>query len=262
MNNEQNRINSFKDWPQHLVWPTRLAKAGFYYDETRSVTVCFCCGLEIHAEFWTRGVNPRNVHQEKRCDCQFLNGTSDNVSMLPRPINVPEDEAGRRVNTQGPNSEPIEVRLHEQIAGGNEMQNLPAPKTPQMNRSQTRLATFLGNWPYGHIVSPRALAHTGFFYSGPNDRVECFHCGIVLMNWEPGDHPLREHLRHSRHCQFAQDLEKRETIYQPIQRQDRDQRGMSVADILHLSGRGRAYNLIHAVSCTEMSTRQVCYNFY
>ncbi len=253
MNKEQNRINSFKNWPRHLVWPTRLAKAGFYFDERRSVTVCFCCGLQIHAEFWTLGTNPRNVHREQRRDCSFINGNSDNEPMLPQPTNA----NGRRGATQNSFS----GHLHAQTEDDDDIQNPTMRETRQMAHLQARLGTFLGRWPSRHIVSPRALARTGFFFYGRRDRVKCFHCGIVLMNWEPGDHPLQEHLRHSPNCRFARDLQKEENLNVQIQQrpQANDRSRMSVADILQVSGRGRAYNMIHAISCTEMSISQVQY---
>lgn len=46
------------------------------------------------------------------------------------------------------------------------------------------------------------LSSAGFYYTGRNDAVECFSCGIRLHQWKIGDDPLTEHRIHSTNCLF------------------------------------------------------------
>ena len=49
------------------------------------------------------------------------------------------------------------------------------------------------------IPNSKQMATAGFYYTGTNDQVRCFWCGIELRN-EPGDDPWCEHARYSPIC--------------------------------------------------------------
>jgi hypothetical protein len=69
-----------------------------------------------------------------------------------------------------------------------------------MAAEKDRLRTFeIGNWP-AFFISPVELARVGFFYTQSRDRVECAFCETFIYDWEPGDRPLLEHIRHSPEC--------------------------------------------------------------
>ncbi|KAM9527405.1 baculoviral IAP repeat-containing protein 7 [Guaruba guarouba] len=70
-----------------------------------------------------------------------------------------------------------------------------------MRNEARRLRTFR-LWPATSPVSPRDLVKAGFFFVGPRDEVQCFCCGGVLKNWEPGDCPVAEHLKFFPSCKF------------------------------------------------------------
>ncbi|NWS37149.1 BIR7B protein, partial [Probosciger aterrimus] len=70
-----------------------------------------------------------------------------------------------------------------------------------MRNEARRLRTFR-QWPATSPVSPRDLAKAGFFFVGPRDEVQCFCCGGVLKEWEPGDCPVAEHLKFFPSCAF------------------------------------------------------------
>ncbi|XP_056403562.1 baculoviral IAP repeat-containing protein 7 isoform X2 [Hyla sarda] len=74
--------------------------------------------------------------------------------------------------------------------------------TPSMRCEATRLQTFT-MWPGSSSMSPQDLARAGFFYLGPEDRVQCFCCGGVLRRWEPGDQALNEHRKFFPSCPFV-----------------------------------------------------------
>ncbi|KAM9070808.1 baculoviral IAP repeat-containing protein 7 isoform 1-T1 [Sarcophilus harrisii] len=71
-----------------------------------------------------------------------------------------------------------------------------------MGSEASRRKTFQ-DWPAEGPVSPQDLARAGFFYIGPQDRVQCFCCGGMLDNWTAGDSPILEHQRLFPKCQFA-----------------------------------------------------------
>uniref|UniRef100_A0A8B9FHA4 RING-type E3 ubiquitin transferase n=1 Tax=Amazona collaria TaxID=241587 RepID=A0A8B9FHA4_9PSIT len=73
-------------------------------------------------------------------------------------------------------------------------------KCSMMNEAR-RLRTFR-LWPAGSPVCPRDLVKAGFFFVGPRDEVQCFCCGGILKNWEPGDCPVAEHLKFFPSCKF------------------------------------------------------------
>lgn len=77
-------------------------------------------------------------------------------------------------------------------------------KHPNMCITSTRLQTFK-NWPNKDMVDIESLVNAGFFYTGKQDHVRCFHCGIGLRNWEPEDDPMVEHARWSSRCGFVRE---------------------------------------------------------
>ncbi|XP_066480826.1 baculoviral IAP repeat-containing protein 7 [Tiliqua scincoides] len=72
-----------------------------------------------------------------------------------------------------------------------------------MKSEERRLRTFQ-HWPDSAPVSPTDLAAAGFFFIGPDDRVECFCCGGVLYDWFAEDNPLAEHKKFFPGCPFIQ----------------------------------------------------------
>ena len=55
-----------------------------------------------------------------------------------------------------------------------------------------RMSTYSA-FPAGVPVSERSLARAGFYYTGVNDKVKCFCCGLMLDNWKQGDNPIEKH---------------------------------------------------------------------
>ncbi|RWS10821.1 putative inhibitor of apoptosis-like protein [Dinothrombium tinctorium] len=72
----------------------------------------------------------------------------------------------------------------------------------KMRDENERLKSFrAGKWPLTHL-DPKELAKAGFFYLLNSDRVQCAFCRGVVCDWEPGDIPLMEHMRHFPRCPF------------------------------------------------------------
>ncbi|KAI8512024.1 Baculoviral IAP repeat-containing protein 2 [Branchiostoma belcheri] len=89
----------------------------------------------------------------------------------------------------------------------------PGPGTPhvherdidpreQYKSEQRRLDSYV-TWPAWAPFQPQELAKAGFFYTGSDDRVQCFCCQGILRNWEAGDRAMNEHRRHFPSCPFV-----------------------------------------------------------
>ncbi|ESO86604.1 hypothetical protein LOTGIDRAFT_59237, partial [Lottia gigantea] len=52
------------------------------------------------------------------------------------------------------------------------------------------------------FLSVESLAHAGFYYVGPGDRVKCHSCSVILIEWESIDIPIAEHYRWSPDCDY------------------------------------------------------------
>ncbi|XP_040832795.1 baculoviral IAP repeat-containing protein 3 isoform X1 [Ochotona curzoniae] len=68
-----------------------------------------------------------------------------------------------------------------------------------------RMSTY-STFPAGVPVSERSLARAGFYYTGVNDKVKCFRCGLMLDNWKQGDKPIEKHRKLYPSCNFVQSL--------------------------------------------------------
>ncbi|BFZ24863.1 hypothetical protein BsWGS_27902 [Bradybaena similaris] len=66
-----------------------------------------------------------------------------------------------------------------------------------------RRRTFDGHWSARYFVQPDDLAHHGFIYCGPDDKVMCVFCLKTLWHWEEGDSVEKEHKRHYPNCPFV-----------------------------------------------------------
>ncbi|XP_061230397.1 inhibitor of apoptosis protein-like [Neopsephotus bourkii] len=66
-----------------------------------------------------------------------------------------------------------------------------------------RMSTF-STFPINVPVSERSLARAGFYYTGVEDKVKCFSCGLTLDNWQPGDNAMERHKQLYPSCSFIQ----------------------------------------------------------
>lgn len=66
-----------------------------------------------------------------------------------------------------------------------------------------RISTF-SKFPANTPVSERSLAKAGFYYTGVDDKVRCFTCGLMLDNWKRGDNAFEKHKRLYPSCSFIQ----------------------------------------------------------
>ncbi|KAL3882888.1 hypothetical protein ACJMK2_029190 [Sinanodonta woodiana] len=88
----------------------------------------------------------------------------------------------------------------------------PSPIYLDYAEKTTRIATFKEWSP--ELKQPEEFADCGFYYTGVNDHVRCFHCGILLHEWKREDDPWIEHARHSPKCRHVRMMKGEKFISQ------------------------------------------------
>lgn len=73
------------------------------------------------------------------------------------------------------------------------------PKYKRQGNLQSRIASF-ENWPSTKTQDRIELAKAGFTYTGVDDTVKCFHCGIGLKDWPLDACPWEQHVLASPTC--------------------------------------------------------------
>lgn len=73
---------------------------------------------------------------------------------------------------------------------------------PEYTSFQSRLKTYK-NFPENSPQNKYDLSECGLKYSGVEDVVECFCCGLILHNWEKLDNPWIEHCRYNPKCNYV-----------------------------------------------------------
>ncbi|KAJ8971113.1 hypothetical protein NQ317_018671 [Molorchus minor] len=119
MNVEENRLQTFNEWPSDaVVNPQRIAKAGFFSTGQGLEVECFSCHVRLSE--WNYGDQVMNRHIALSPTCPFVinPSTSGNFPILSPP-NVPSS------STRNPYVE-----------------------------EEVRLASF-ANWPAASIVTPK-----------------------------------------------------------------------------------------------------------
>ncbi|KAJ8678631.1 hypothetical protein QAD02_014418 [Eretmocerus hayati] len=175
MNYEVNRLQTFHEWPSNsAVSPAPIAKAGFFYTGPAQVVQCFLCGVTVSE--WTSGDQAVALHQTANPDCPFVLNPDDTCNV---PLIAATNDSVPS-NSRDNNSNLADMDLTKYI---------------------NRLKTF-ENWPIPAVVSPERLARSGFYYLQQTDMVECVYCQGVVLRWEPGDDPDREHRIHFPNCDF------------------------------------------------------------
>lgn len=156
MNVEEQRLRTFRDWPGNAaVESSRIAQAGFYFTGPGLGVTCFSCGCQISD--WNYGDQVMTRHRTLNPNCAFVRdpGSSGNIPLTTARTNSSSQ-------TQSPNR--VNRRERGQI-GKWESQNT------RYRSEQARLESFEG-WPIPFIVTPEALAETGFYFLHQGDKVK------------------------------------------------------------------------------------------
>jgi len=71
-----------------------------------------------------------------------------------------------------------------------------------MSEPEALFQTYDERWTLT-FISPFEMAIANFGYTGIEDQVKCNTCKKKFFDWQPGDNPLREHVRLSQNCPFV-----------------------------------------------------------
>ena len=127
---------------------------------------------------------------------------------------------------------------------------LSSPKYAHFSDEDIRMSTFVF-FPRS-IPSVQKIAQSGFFFLGTYDRVQCFHCGLVLCKWEEDDIPDEEHEEKNHQCEFIRRKKHRECASNRDVREDVPKEILEVDDL-----RRETRRLAGVVE--ELRSRQTCH---
>lgn len=111
--------------------------------------------------------------------------------------NKSETDDSESDETNDSNDTNNETELNEKIISFNKH------KYPEYELCTERLKTFYDHgWYKSNIIHPIELSEAGFYYSGSDDRVVCWSCGLELIEWCEGDNPFIGHFCESPNCRY------------------------------------------------------------
>ncbi|XP_065339942.1 baculoviral IAP repeat-containing protein 7-B-like [Cloeon dipterum] len=205
------------DW--QFVEPFGLARSGFYYTGYGDNVRCTFCNLEVCK--WGAGDTPDGEHKRWNSKCPFMlkNHIVPNIEIGSEQLNVSHDclSAGHRPchisnpfasnETQfkeyGPNFKFV-ITLNHFLITPNDLniKNWSSPFHPRYATLSSRNDSFKDSWPKSCTQTPLELARAGFYSTGIEDQVICFHCNVALKDWAENDDPFILHCKWNQNCQY------------------------------------------------------------
>ncbi|KAM8817682.1 baculoviral IAP repeat-containing protein 1 isoform 2-T2 [Rhynchonycteris naso] len=204
---EKARLESFKYWPfyAHGISLRELSEAGFVFTGKRDTVQCFSCGGCLGN--WEEGDDPWKEHAKWFPKCEFLQSkkSSEEIAQYIQSYEGFVGVTGEHfVNSWVKRDLPMASAYGNDSIFANEELRLESFKT----------------WPDVSPVGAAALAKAGFFYTGIEDSVQCFSCGICLGNYMEDDDPLKDHTKYFPNCQFLQNMKACAEVIPDPQSQD------------------------------------------
>ncbi|XP_041434513.1 uncharacterized protein LOC121398946 isoform X2 [Xenopus laevis] len=167
--------------------PLQLAQAGFYYLGPEDRVRCFSCGGEL--ERWEDWDVPLTRHLHFFHNC-------------PYALQQSAKRTGAQIQKQE-HTEPITIKERVVLALQSSSNSHRMKSCEDMSVEYNRLDTYRGRRGHFFYKNQLLLAHVGFYYVGPGDRVRCFSCGGELEKWDYWDDPLTRHLHSFPDCTFV-----------------------------------------------------------
>lgn len=192
----EDRLRTYENWRNKPISAELLTSAGFFYIGKSDIVRCYSCNIEGHQ--WQAGDDPLQDHKSWSPHCQFI--LNNEKSQL---TGSEIDSILDNVRTSMKNFITEHRKRTEEL---NKLKKLNIimnnnPKFPDKSHIEIRLSSFK-TWPKNLTQKPEILAEAGFYYTGVEDKVLCFHCGGGLNNWEESDEPWTEHALWFPTCQF------------------------------------------------------------
>lgn len=118
------------------------------------------------------------------------------------------------------NSDTHSVSEHSELSVSSDSDYVKQPATKKTNKITkkiqkfpnkykkciNRLESYSEVWSLENNANPIELAEAGFYYMGFDDNVKCFSCDLILSEWNIGDDPMDEHLKHSTKCEYINSI--------------------------------------------------------
>ncbi|XP_008189259.1 putative inhibitor of apoptosis, partial [Acyrthosiphon pisum] len=95
-----------------------------------------------------------------------------------------------------------EEKTHQECTEFYRIRSNPTVVNPKFSSFSSRFKTFK-LFPSNTSQNKYTLSECGLKYSGLDDVVECFCCGLILHNWERLDDPWIEHCRFNPRCLYV-----------------------------------------------------------
>lgn len=163
---EKERLLTFRKWPKNdIVYPSDLARDGFYYMNNEDYAQCvFCHGI---LSGWTRGDAVVIEHRRIFPNCPFVRGeTNENIPLNPDNNIIPcfRPQIPRLPVNGSEFASPIPptVNPSSNLDTGVVSQR---PKYPDYAIVSLRKQTY-SSWPTQMKQTPDQLAKAGFYYMG------------------------------------------------------------------------------------------------
>lgn len=212
---EQERLETFINWPVSNPKPKELVTNGFFY--LKKGIECACAFCYVYVNSWDDILNDDDYFNEDII--LILNNNTIKLSEFHRRIspkcpflkgepvgNIPIEFSSYLI-------EPKYIKYNKDLEFELDQKNkLPkgilSHKTPhheKYSEVRVRLSSFKDSWPLSiKHPSPKELAQAGFFYKKPprGDEVICFYCNMHFRNWKEGHDPWIEHGRWSTQCYY------------------------------------------------------------
>ncbi|XP_045180490.1 baculoviral IAP repeat-containing protein 7-B-like isoform X2 [Mercenaria mercenaria] len=218
-----------------IVVPTSMADL-----ETKQIVGSVFLNLETADRSKVSGISPRVVQRDERIETQLpLEKNKFNNPSYPNQEENKEDKRpiqATEIDTDGPsmqmainapsmfssrNETSVPSGFSYRSANASSSAALPAATTrsdqtkesnsflatvsryPEYMRAEKRLMTFQTPvWQRFEKPDLTVFVDLGFFFTGREDLVRCYMCGIGLKDWVRNDAVLQEHVKHSPKCTY------------------------------------------------------------
>ncbi|XP_065340488.1 baculoviral IAP repeat-containing protein 7-B-like [Cloeon dipterum] len=165
-------------WPRCLKQtPFEMAKVGFFHTGYGDSVICFHCNLGL--KHWDPNDDPFVEHFRWNSKCQFLLMSKGQpyIDQMLHLIQI------------------TDLVMASTGKGGWHI----APLYPEFAIYTSRYNSF-DFLPNIDTKTAIALSRAGFFYTGIGNQVVCFHCNLVMKEWDPNDDPYVKHCRLNADC--------------------------------------------------------------
>ncbi|XP_059470972.1 death-associated inhibitor of apoptosis 1-like isoform X2 [Neocloeon triangulifer] len=210
LNYEAHRLLSFyqnSSWKCTFVQPSDLAENGFYYTGRDDICKCHFCNLEM--KDWEAGDTPAGEHKRWNPECPLVKNKPIGNFRLGAEIRRKVASDGLEIKPFTKAENDMRRALPDVVPRNKALQ--PPPTHPHMKTEDARMVSFK-NWPNKYPMKPADLVEAGFFYTGMDDAVLCFHCGGGLKDWKAGEEPWVMHAKWFSSCKFLMESQGRDFI--------------------------------------------------